>query len=81
MTVVAPSPEWWSVRAMRNGSRRLRRRTSWVRVTTATHGRASTPLANGRPEPIAAEPDRVVGRQAGLGRDLGDDPARLVVVG
>ena len=32
------------------------------------------------PQAIPAEPDRVVGRQAGLGLDPGDDPARLGVV-
>ena len=36
--------------------------------------------ADGRPEPVGPEPDRVVGRQPGLGRGRGDDRAGLVVV-
>ena len=32
-----------------------------------THGRASTRSRIGRPEPVGPEPDRVVGREPGLG--------------
>ena len=65
------------------GRGRSRCRTSWVTVQAhrpATHGRASTRLADGRPEPVRAEPVRVVGRQPGLGRDRRDEGPRLVVV-
>ena len=38
-------------------------------------------LADLRPEPLRAEPERVVGRQPGLGRGRRDDRSRLVIVG
>ncbi len=37
-------------------------------------------LADGGPEPVRPEPERVVGRKTGLGRRLGDDRPRLVRV-
>ena len=75
-TVVTPSPTAWSVRAIRNGSRRrgAAPRGVTVRLIPATHGSASTRLADRRPEPLRAEPERVVGRQPGLRRGRGDDP-------
>ena len=85
MTVVIGRRPAWSVRAIRNGSRRASDRTSCVERQPAghdasTHGSASTRSRDRRPQPVGPEPDRVVGRQAGLGRDGLDDPAGLGVV-
>ena len=73
-------------RSGRSGTGRAapRRRTSCGRArrltARATQGSASTALADRRPQPVRPEADRVVGRQAGLGRGRLDDPARLGVV-
>ena len=71
MTVVIRASSAWSVRAIRNGSRRASDRTSWVsrRLTTPTHGSASTASRTAAHSRVRPEPHRVVGGQAGLGRD------------
>ena len=78
---VRPSP--WSVRAIRNGSRSAEAQDLVGQLQASCRAdprQRVDPLADGRPQPVRPEADRVVGRQPGLGRDLGDDPARLVVV-
>ena len=70
-------PPAWSARAIRNGSRSAEVQDLVGQVQAhrpAIDGSASTALADRRPQPVRPEADRVVGRQAGLGGDRGDDP-------
>src|SRR4051794_23630202 len=84
MTVVTAWPASWSERAIRNGSRRPSRRTStvWLSVTSgvADPGQARDGRFDRRPERAGAEADRIVDRQARLGRDASDLRAGLVFV-
>ena len=77
MTVVIRVPSACSERAIRNGSRSASERTSWRE--RQTHGSASTASRTAGHSAVGPETDRVVGGQAGLGRDRFDDGACLVV--
>src|SRR5829696_1393639 len=84
-TVVTACPPSWSDLAIRNGSRRLSRRTSWVRtrLTSGQAGRDPRQPVDGafdvRPQRTAAKANGVVRPEPGFGGDTGDLAARLVV--